>query len=609
MKIIICPDCGIETERKNYKKPCKECGSSFKIDQYFLFDILADNVGSTYIGFDFKNKRRVIIKELSLNKIDNWDTEKLFKREAKVLSRFNHPLIPKFIKTFSIGVGRKRRLYLVMQYIRGENLEKERRDKYYTTDEILDIIKDVAIVLEYLHTFTPPIIHRDLKPSNLMRKKNGRVALIDFGTVENANKSQKEINTVGTFGYMAPEQYNGKTTLKSDYYSLGVIAITLLSRKDPTLIYEEREFNWKKHVDVEIGLKSLLESLLKYSEEERINSAKEIIKMIDSIKSGNFTPKKSFDLDYYKKRYKKRRKKEPLRVYFEKRVAKDQNSLISLAQANQWEKVFEKIKSGKDINELGDFNENLLHYATDINDETIVKSLLNKGIDINNKNEHNQSVLLFALNEKRYNIAKILLKTPLIDVNIIDNNGKSALMIAAEVGDIELFASIFTKVDLDYVDKNNDGAIFYAYKNENYAIVEFLLDHGSDINQKDSIGETILIKCAREGKSKLLKRVVSLGADLEIKDHESETALFNAIKHSNHSIFKYLIEHGADVNTQDDTNSTPLMRVVERRNIELTKLLLEHGAEKLITNDYNDSAVKIAKYQENVSILNLLKNY
>lgn len=82
-------------------------------------------------------------------------------------------------------------------------------------------------------------MHRDIKPSNILlgdRSGNsiGQVYLVDFGSVQTlASKSSSTMTVVGSYGYMAPEQFVGRATIASDLYSLGATLIYLVTGQHP----------------------------------------------------------------------------------------------------------------------------------------------------------------------------------------------------------------------------------------------------------------------------------------------------------------------------------------------------------------------------------------
>jgi serine/threonine protein kinase len=76
------------------------------------------------------------------------------------------------------------------------------------------------------------VVHRDLKPQNLLVRKDGRLAVVDFGSVRTALAPEGSSTVVGTFGYLAPEQLHGAAGPASDLYSLGVTMLALAAGMD-----------------------------------------------------------------------------------------------------------------------------------------------------------------------------------------------------------------------------------------------------------------------------------------------------------------------------------------------------------------------------------------
>ena len=289
MSNILCPECG--GTNKIEENNCKDCNSNLILNKkYQLLKTLGQNIGTTYKAKIIKGYGSApiisfyIIKELSLRTLDKWKTEELFQREISTLSKLNHPSIPNFIENFSAGKGRNAKMYLVMEFFEGSNLALERKTKKYTSTQALKVMKDIAKTLEYLHSFHPPIIHRDLKPSNLVRKKDGSIGIIDFGSVIDIIQSNGGSTIAGTFAYMPPEQVLGLASEVSDYYSLAVTALALISGKEPEAMLENRRLNWKKHINFrhkKLGL--FFENLLNEDPQKRLNSASKIIKAIDDL--------------------------------------------------------------------------------------------------------------------------------------------------------------------------------------------------------------------------------------------------------------------------------------------------------------------------------------
>jgi serine/threonine protein kinase len=167
-----------------------------------------------------------------------------FEREAKWLAKLDHPHIPKVREYFQWHD----RLYLIMDFFQGENLEQKLiRGGYRPLDEadVLGWILPICDALNYLHTQHPPIVHRDVKPANIIVSPAGNPALVDLGIAKEhipglPNLTATFIRKSGTEGYAPPEQYtsNGKTGPWSDIYSLGATLYHLLTGHVPASAIE-----------------------------------------------------------------------------------------------------------------------------------------------------------------------------------------------------------------------------------------------------------------------------------------------------------------------------------------------------------------------------------
>lgn len=282
MNKIICPNC---LKNVNEQELCEFCDSVLMLNErYYLLKILGKNVGVTYKAFDEKTKNNVIIKELSIKKVKDWKDEELFKREAETLLSINHNEIPDFIDYFELNIGKKIKYYTVMEFIHGDTLAKRMEFINYPEYKVIEVIKEIAKILDYLHNLTPPIIHRDIKPTNIVkRKKDGKYVLIDFGSVVDALKPDGDSTVAGTFGYMAPEQFMGKASVKSDYYSLGVVALELLTKKKPEEFMNGINLDWSE-ANISDYMRDVLSAMLAQNPNDRIGSFKELINVFEEFK-------------------------------------------------------------------------------------------------------------------------------------------------------------------------------------------------------------------------------------------------------------------------------------------------------------------------------------
>ncbi|NCR25439.1 MAG: serine/threonine protein kinase [Microcystis aeruginosa LE13-04] len=177
---------------------------------------------------------------------------------------------------------------LVMEKIPGLNLEQWLK-QHGAIDErrAIDWLKQLTTVLERLHSNN--FIHRDIKPSNIMyRNSDNRIFLIDLGAVRliNQNIDEQTTTTIGSFPYMAPEQYKGKADFKSDFYALGRTFVHLLTNKNPSQIEQDTQEKllWRtESTPVSDQFAALINSLLERKLNGRPGNTKDILKRIQVI--------------------------------------------------------------------------------------------------------------------------------------------------------------------------------------------------------------------------------------------------------------------------------------------------------------------------------------
>jgi hypothetical protein len=186
--------------------------------------------GETFDAIDKREGRAVAIKRFDVGGAQSWKDVELAEREARVLQSLSHPKLPGYIDHFESDGA----LYLVMEKIDGESLAGlHARGVVLSEQDVVRLLTDASEVLDYLHRRVPPVIHRDLKPGNVIRRPDGSFAFVDFGAVRDKLRIRGGSTIVGTFGYMAPEQFQGRALPASDVYAIGATAVAMLTGREP----------------------------------------------------------------------------------------------------------------------------------------------------------------------------------------------------------------------------------------------------------------------------------------------------------------------------------------------------------------------------------------
>lgn len=181
-----------------------------------------------FLGTDHPSGMKVAAKFLRKSKWTDTRAVRACLNELDVLSRLRNPNLGS-----SVGWGRTRSgaLFLVMEWIEGENLRSWIGEPH-SVEDVIQVGLDVATGLSVAHA--AGITHCDLKPENVMRDRDGRFRLIDFGLAHWTGAD--ETPQGGSVGYLAPEQISpafGKISEQTDIYGLGALLYALLTGGPP----------------------------------------------------------------------------------------------------------------------------------------------------------------------------------------------------------------------------------------------------------------------------------------------------------------------------------------------------------------------------------------
>jgi len=246
-----------------------------------------------------------VLKVLNLDNFsDDEGKEKaisLFKKEAEVLNKLSHPGIPKVEKDAYFNYRPPGKLEpfhcLIMELIEGENLHRwmeARKNRAISASLAFDWLKKLTEILNELHHKS--YFHRDIKPSNIMLKPDGKLVLIDFGTVrENSltylGKIAKGngVTRINSSGYTSPEQWEGTAVPQSDFFALGRTFVYLLTGQHPLNFKdaETQELIWRKSApQVSESLADLIDDLMAIAPEKRPPNAAMILQRLTDIETG-----------------------------------------------------------------------------------------------------------------------------------------------------------------------------------------------------------------------------------------------------------------------------------------------------------------------------------
>jgi predicted Ser/Thr protein kinase len=184
-------------------------------------------MGAVYRATDVMLHRDVAIKVLRPELSRQAGLVERFRDEAVALARLNHPNIATLYGLGTQGED----LYMVMEYVRGDTLERVlERSGRLAWHRAAELACRVLDALDHAHDMG--VVHRDIKPANVMLARNGAVKVMDFGIARMRDRTRQTQfgRAVGTPLYMSPEQLRGEDVDgRTDLYSLGVVLYELVT--------------------------------------------------------------------------------------------------------------------------------------------------------------------------------------------------------------------------------------------------------------------------------------------------------------------------------------------------------------------------------------------
>lgn len=247
--------------------------------RYALVDTLGEgSFGRVYRAFDRATKRDVAVKHLHAANAQHVEG---LRAEAALLRYLR---LPGVVEILDEGTH-EGRPYFVTEFVEGHPFPGPKRPVEW--DALRPTATLLFLALERVHA--TGVVHRDIKPENVLVRSDGQPVLLDFGVadVSNARWSDPDM-MLGTPAYIAPEQVLGRTDVRSDLYSIGVMLFEALSGRLP---HESESVNALLHArcatpapdlasvapGVPTEVASLVNALLETDASARPSSAAEVL--------------------------------------------------------------------------------------------------------------------------------------------------------------------------------------------------------------------------------------------------------------------------------------------------------------------------------------------
>jgi len=227
-----------------------------------------------------------------------------------------------------------------------------------------------------------------------------------------------------------------------------------------------------------------------------------------------------------------------------------------------------------------------------LNENNILKYLVEKGWPVNELDEYGYSVLHYMVIMDDVEMVNYLIFNSTANVNSLllhsENYGNSALDISINNHNKEILLTLIQSptLEINQLNQQQDILLYTVMKNEHFSledkleIIQYLLEKGSEIDRCDNDGDSYLGYAIKYSTPALVQLLVNHGADVNIVDWNKNSPLSYAIQMKSEPIVSLLLEHGAEADFVDIFDYSLLTYAIEEYDIlNIIKLLVEHGAD------------------------------
>ena len=199
-----------------------------------------------------------------------------------------------------------------------------------------------------------------------------------------------------------------------------------------------------------------------------------------------------------------------------------------------------------------------------------------------------EKTLMKAIEENNIDVCNLMLDTGMVkNLNYLDSNNNTALILAIRLGRTEIFKNLVDKgADINVTTSRNYTPLIIAACHGKIEIVKILVDKGSNLDFVDNDGDTALMTATYHGQIEIVKILVDKGANLDFVDRNKDSALISAVRMNRTEIVKFLVDKGANIDLINKNGNTALLLATQINNSEIIKILTDTKTDKKSDQKY-----------------------
>ena len=272
-------------------------------------------------------------------------------------------------------------------------------------------------------------------------------------------------------------------------------------------------------------------------------------------------------------------------------------SLWAASEAGDDTRVGELIENGADVHSENPSGNNGLIISSIFGHDEIVKMFLESGVGVNTRGRVEMTPLMWAAVNGHHSTAQILLENN-ADPDLQREDGRTAMMRAAALNNADLVSELLVRgAREELTDSWGHTALQYAELFSCYDVIKMFAAWQDPESRNDK-----LLDAASEGKSRLVRGLLTAGASPEHRNAGGDPALIIAARKGHNAVIRVLLGHGADLNCRGNGEYTPLITATQVGHSHTVRLLIKARANMDLKDREGKTALMWATIQKDLTI-------
>ncbi|KAM4742363.1 ankyrin repeat and protein kinase domain-containing protein 1 [Anableps anableps] len=529
---------------------------------------------------------------------------------------------------------------VVMEYMNNGSLNNLLANHNFMWQKKFQMIHEISMGMNFLHSMKPPLLHLNLKTSNILLDDHLHVKISDFGLIqweEGMCKTtfMEHLTARGNINYIPPEVFtecSDSPGTAFDVYSFGIVIWEILTQQKPytgcsvtkvllqvskgkrpclEMIPEKRPQEcdelicimkqcWEKNPQ----MRPLFSDIVRKT--EVLNEVVKIPGMISGPRNGDTEQKSKYP--WMNTPVHKVTLFEMSETPSDKQHGKD--GILFMLAKKDFSSFRQSVKRD-DVYTQFSGQKSLLHFTVASGDAESVKHVLSLGAEVNCTTARGYTPLIIAVLQRFYDITSLLLEHGAVAMQG-DKDQWTPLHFAAQNGDDRTIRLLLEKGAVTNVqEKAGWMPLHLACQNGHETVVRLLLSRLSEdaiVDQEEDDGRTPLHIACSYGHLNIVKLLLGRGADPNATDYSFSTALHLAAEQGHNRVVRLLLTNEVKTDISDIRGYTPLHLAALKGHAGICRQLLSNKANSNSKTDQGWTPMHLAALRGHEAVVVLLES-